>query len=52
MNKDVGLAMDAARSVHAPVPLGAAASAVYETLLANGLGDKDFSVVYKFLGGK
>jgi 3-hydroxyisobutyrate dehydrogenase len=52
MNKDVGLALDAARSVGAPVPLGSASSAVYETLCANGLGKKDFSVVYRFLGGK
>jgi len=52
MNKDVGLALTAARSVNAPVPLGSAASAVYETVCAQGLGKKDFSIIYKFLGGK
>ena len=51
MLKDLGLAAEAARDVGAPIPLGAEAHAVYQLLVANGLGKKDFSVVYKFLGG-
>jgi 3-hydroxyisobutyrate dehydrogenase len=52
MLKDLGLASDAAKDVGVPIPLGNAAQALYQTLVVNGLGKKDFSVVYRFLGGK
>ena len=52
MLKDLGLATNAAKAVGAPVPLGASAEAFYQTLVANGLGESDFSVAYKFLGGE
>jgi 3-hydroxyisobutyrate dehydrogenase-like beta-hydroxyacid dehydrogenase len=53
MLKDLGLAADAAREVNAPIPLGAEAQALYTLLCQQpGLAKKDFSVVYKFLGGR
>lgn len=54
MLKDLGLALDAAKDVGAPVPLGSASHALYQTLCQQEgeLSKKDFSVVYKFLGGK
>jgi len=52
MLKDLGLATDAAKSVAAPVPMGAASQSFYQLMVANGLGAKDFSVAYQFLKGK
>jgi 3-hydroxyisobutyrate dehydrogenase len=52
MLKDLGLAGDAARDAGTPIPLGNAAQSLYQTMVVNGLGKKDFSVVYRFLGGK
>ena len=51
MLKDMGLAADAAKSVKAPLPTGAAATAIYTAMSQHGLGRKDFSAVYKFLQG-
>lgn len=55
MSKDLSLAVSAAKDANAAVILGAVASQVYEMVSgkgpAGGLGDKDFSVVYKWLGG-
>jgi 3-hydroxyisobutyrate dehydrogenase len=51
MAKDLGLAMDAAKTVNAPLALGAAAFNVYATMMANGQGGKDFSAVYAWLNG-
>jgi len=51
MAKDLGLAMDAARAVSAPLPTGSAAAAIYALLLARGEGARDFSVVYELLQG-
>mmetsp|Transcript_17922 Transcript_17922/g.21785 ORF Transcript_17922/g.21785 Transcript_17922/m.21785 type:complete len:323 (-) Transcript_17922:454-1422(-) len=51
MLKDLGLATDAAKASAAPVPIGASAQAMYELMVANGLGSKDFSVAYQFLKG-
>jgi 3-hydroxyisobutyrate dehydrogenase len=51
MLKDLGLVADAAKSVGAPIPMGESAHALYQLLVANGYGGKDFSVAFKFLGG-
>nr|AEE61378.1 unknown [Dendroctonus ponderosae] len=50
--KDLGLAGDAALSISAPVPLAAMSHQLFRTMIAYGLGKKDFSVIYKFLEGK
>jgi len=55
MLKDLGLALDAAKDVGAAVPLGSASHALYQTLCQQPdaeLSKRDFSVIYKFLGGK
>lgn len=52
MAKDLGLAIDAARSVGAPLATGSAAHAVYQLMAAQGQGGKDFSAVYEFLAGQ
>ncbi|GAB0090233.1 3-hydroxyisobutyrate dehydrogenase [Sergentomyia squamirostris] len=49
MTKDLGLASGVATASNTPIPLGAMAHQVYRTVMAHGLGDKDFSVVYDFL---
>eukprot|EP01091_Cochliopodium_minus_P019077 TRINITY_DN7902_c0_g1_i1.p1 TRINITY_DN7902_c0_g1~~TRINITY_DN7902_c0_g1_i1.p1 ORF type:complete len:334 (-),score=111.03 TRINITY_DN7902_c0_g1_i1:31-999(-) len=49
MAKDVGLAVNAANSVKAPIPLGSASLQIYNLLSQQGFGGKDFSVVYEFL---
>lgn len=52
MLKDLRLAMGAAGSAHADTPLGQHAADIYETLAADGLDRKDFSVVMKRLAGQ
>jgi 3-hydroxyisobutyrate dehydrogenase len=52
MTKDLGLALDAAKSVGAPLPTGSAAFATYQIMLNQGMGTKDFSSVYAFLQGQ
>ena len=48
--KDLGLAIDAARAVHAPMPMTGLASQLYTMLSTNmGYGKRDFSVIYKML---
>ncbi len=51
MKKDLGLAMDEARRVGATIKLGGQAGEVYEECGA-AEGGRDFSVVYRWLGGK
>ena len=51
MQKDLGLALDAARAVGATVPMGANAHQIYSLISAHGAGGKDFGVVFKFLQG-
>jgi 3-hydroxyisobutyrate dehydrogenase len=51
MQKDLGLALEAARAVNAPLPTGSAAHAVYALMTSAGWGKKDFSGVFKFLAG-
>ena len=52
MQKDLGLALDAAKSVNAPLPTGGIAYNMYNLMSAAGNGMKDFSGVYKVLEGK
>ena len=49
MAKDLGLARQAASDAQAATPLGELADKIYAKMLAEGMGGKDFSVVYKFL---
>ena len=52
MKKDLRLALEAASSVDARIVLGEEISKVYEAISRDEkLGGKDFSVVYKWLGG-
>jgi 3-hydroxyisobutyrate/3-hydroxypropionate dehydrogenase len=49
ITKDLGLASSLATSSNTPIPMGALAHQVYRTLMAKGLANKDFSVVYDFM---
>lgn len=49
MCKDLGLAVNAARSLRVPVAVAAAAQQVLRLASAHGLGRKDFTAVYQFL---
>ncbi len=50
MNKDLGLAMEAALKSHASTPLGALAKSLYEMHAHNGQGKRDFSSIIQILG--
>ena len=52
MQKDLGIANDAARAVGAPLPMAALAAQVYALLSSHGQGGRDFAVVYEFLAGQ
>ena len=49
MEKDLTLALDAAKAVKARLPLGSSAHQLYGLLCEHGLAERDFSIVYKFL---
>jgi len=51
MLKDLKLAQQAAQAGGATTPMGAEAAALYQLLVASGLGAKDFSVMFRFLLG-
>lgn len=52
MLKDLKLAMSAAQSVDASVPMGAAAEALYQAFANAGSGGQDFSAIISLLDGK
>ena len=52
MEKDLFLALGAARASGSPIPLGSAAHALYSILKTNGKEELDFSSVYLLLAGK
>ena len=52
MNKDLGLAQDAAKNVEAYTPLGASALQIYRNLVKSGYGDKDFGCVFHYLNNE
>jgi 3-hydroxyisobutyrate dehydrogenase-like beta-hydroxyacid dehydrogenase len=49
MEKDLTLALDAAKSVKARLPLGSTAHQLYGLLIEHGYAEKDFSVVFEYL---
>ena len=49
MTKDLGLASSVATQSNTPIPLGALSHQIYRAVMAQGLANKDFSVVYDFL---
>lgn len=49
ITKDLGIASAVATTTNTPIPLGALTHQVYRTLMAKGLANKDFSVVYDFI---
>lgn len=49
MLKDLRLSQNAADSVHLDTPLGAKAMSLYEELIAEGLGEADFSSIIKLI---
>ncbi|RQM25295.1 hypothetical protein B5M09_011285 [Aphanomyces astaci] len=51
MRKDLGLALDAAKSTEASVPLTSAVHQLYNMVVNQGDGQKDFSYILKFLEG-
>jgi 3-hydroxyisobutyrate dehydrogenase len=51
MLKDLKLAMDAAQSVGATVPLGAQSEALYQMFAGLGGAGKDFSAIIHLLSG-
>lgn len=52
MLKDLRLALEAAEKSNADTPVGIKVKEVYENLQASGLGNKDFSVIFKYLSSK
>lgn len=49
ITKDLGIASGVATASNTPIPLGSMAHQIYRTLVAKGLADKDFSVIYEYL---
>jgi 3-hydroxyisobutyrate dehydrogenase len=49
MNKDLNLAMEAAKDADAQTPLGAHAAALYKAMVEQGHGDLDFSAMINLL---
>lgn len=52
MEKDLGLALTAARESHSAAPLAAAAHQLYALMQVAGDGGRDFSAVMELIGGK
>jgi 3-hydroxyisobutyrate dehydrogenase len=52
MLKDMGLSQQAASSVGAATPLGAHAAKLYERVVADGEGGRDFSIVFPWLSAQ
>jgi 3-hydroxyisobutyrate dehydrogenase len=52
MLKDLKLAVEAAQSVDASVPMGSNAAALYQAFVGLGSGTKDFSAIIKLLDGR
>jgi len=52
MLKDVKLSQAAADATGAPTPLAAQAMAFYQAVVDAGEGNKDFSVVFRWLAGQ
>jgi 3-hydroxyisobutyrate dehydrogenase-like beta-hydroxyacid dehydrogenase len=51
MRKDLQLASDTAYETGVPLPLANAAKELYALAVKDGLGDRDFSAIYKMISG-
>eukprot|EP00942_MAST-04A_sp_MAST-4A-sp1_P004388 g4388.t1 len=51
MQKDLGLVMDAGKTMGTPLPMGASAHQLYSFMSAHGAGQKDFGALFEFLQG-
>lgn len=51
MQKDMTLALELGRELHVPLPTSAATNEILSSAIANGLGEKDFAILYKVLSG-
>ncbi|CAF1106201.1 unnamed protein product [Adineta ricciae] len=52
MTKDLLLALDLAKELQIPIPLGEQAADFYRQICSSGLGKRDFSVTFKYLNEK
>ncbi len=52
MLKDMRLSQQAAAGAGAATPLAGAAAAIYQMMVANGHGDRDFSYIFKMISGR
>jgi len=50
ISKDLSLAVTAAQTVKAPIPLGSSALQIYNLISSHGFGGKDFGIPYAFFG--
>jgi 3-hydroxyisobutyrate dehydrogenase len=51
MLKDLRIAMEAAQAAGALTPMGAQATQLYAMMAESGLAERDFSAMFRFLGG-
>jgi len=49
MQKDMTLALELGRELHVPLPTGATTNEILSSAIAQGLGEKDFAILYKVL---
>jgi len=49
MKKDIGLAVETAKSISVPLPLGNVAREIYELIGQRGYSEKDFSSIFHYL---
>ncbi|KAH8240355.1 hypothetical protein KR038_005152 [Drosophila bunnanda] len=52
INKDLDLAMDAAKASNSTIPMGALTHKIYSSLIMQGLGHRDFSDIYQLMQQK
>lgn len=49
MQKDMTLALELGRELHVPLPTGAVVNEILSSVCAQGLGEKDFAILYQVL---
>lgn len=49
INKDLDLALEAAKASNSPIPMGALTQKIYSSLITQGLGHRDFSDIYQLM---
>ncbi|XP_070140491.1 probable 3-hydroxyisobutyrate dehydrogenase, mitochondrial [Drosophila kikkawai] len=52
INKDLDLALDAAKASKSPIPMGELTHKIYSYLITQGLGQRDFSDIYQLMKEK